>query len=195
MGTFHCLAAIVALGDRATVGRSGFARFLHQRLREFEALRAQYRDIHTASRRRVKRRRGYGQRQCLGVISPAQYELAAVARDIEVVHRFPVSQVLAGMIHGRLHVDVRRVNESGQCGEFLLGHVFFQVLALRERTDADRIAVGRDDGHGFANVLGGGAVHDDAGSGLEAVYRHVRRDHERAATKARHRGLERGKRS
>jgi hypothetical protein len=69
-----------------------------------------------------------------------------------------------------------------------------QVLALREDADADRVAVRRDDRHGFVDVLGRGAVHHDAGARLEAVDGHVRRDHEGTAAEPRHRGLERSQR-
>ena len=47
----------------------------------------------------------------------------------------------------------------------------------------------------LAHVLGGHTVHDDAVARLEPVYRHVGRDHERAAAEPDHRRLERRQRS
>ncbi len=98
------------------------------------------------------------------------------------------------MVRGRLHVDPRLRRELGQLGELLVGEVVVEAAPLRERADADRVAVRGDDGHGLADVLGRDAVHRDAGPRLEPVDGHLGRDHERAAAETDHRGLKRRER-
>ena len=89
-------------------------RFLHDRLGQFETLGPQDRHVHAALRCHVQRCGRHSERQGLRVVGPAQHELAAVGRYVEIVHRLPVREALAGMVHRRFHVDVRRVDEIGQ---------------------------------------------------------------------------------
>ena len=68
------------------------------------------------------------------------------------------------MVDRRFHVDPRLVDQAREPFEIVVGEVVSEIAALRERAHAHRVAVGRDDGNGFAHVLGRGAVHDDAGA-------------------------------
>ena len=70
-----------------------------------------------------------------------------------------------------------------------------QILAVRERADAQGVAVGREHRNAFAHVLRGRAVHHGAETSFELPRALARRDHERRATQLRHASLERRQRA
>ncbi len=110
----------------------------------------------------------HGQRQRLRVIDPAQHEFCA-ARYLELVQRAPIGQRLAGMIHGRFHVDQRLVAQLVDQSEQSLVQIVFEILALGKGAHAQRVAVRRQHRDALANVLGGGAVHDGIAAGSPAA--------------------------
>ncbi len=173
MSILHRRTAILGLGHRAAIGLGSLPGFLHERFGNCKALGSQNGNVHTPARGRVKRRSRHGQRQRLRMVGPAQNELAAVGRDVEIVQCLPVREVLTRMAHGGFHVDPGFVDERGQRSELGLGHVAVEIPALGEGADAHGVAVGGDHRHGLADVLGRCAVHDDARARLEAVDRHV----------------------
>ena len=191
---FHRLDPVVGLA-KGTTGRFGRRfRTRHHGIGKLEAFGPQDSDVHAAPCRRVQGRGRHRERQGSRMIGPAQHELAAVGRDGKVVQRLPVRQVLAGMVHRRLHVDPRRIDEARERIELGLRQVVFQALALCEGAYPYRITIGSDDRHRFVDVFGCDTVHHDTGACLEPVYGHVGRDDERAAAEAGHRRLERGER-
>jgi len=76
-----------------------------------------------------------------------------------------------------------------------LGDIRLQILSLRERPQAQRVAVRGEHGDGFAYVFRRRAVHDRARARLDVPGALSRRHDERRAAETQHAGLEGGERS
>ena len=186
--------AIVGLAHRAARGGRGRAGLVHDLGRQREPVRTQHHHLHAAVRRHVQRRSRDGERRDARVVGPGQHELGAL-RHGELVHRLPVGERLAGMVHRRLEVDERFVDHGGHRLETRLGDIFGEVLAFGEGADAERIGVGGKHGQALADVLGAAAVHHRAEPCFELPGPLSRGDHERTAAEPLHADLEGGERA
>ena len=101
--------------------------------------------------------------------------------------------------HGWLTADSMLTNglshSSAIMRELRLGEVGGEVLALGERTDAERVAVRREHGDRFAHVLGRAAVHDGAGARFDLPRALARASRRTPAAEPHHAGLERRERA
>src|SRR5437660_3976090 len=125
------------------------------------------------------------------MVHPREHEPAA-PRHAEIIHRLPIGQRLTWMVDCRLEIDERLVDQTRHCVNCGLRQIVGQVLALGERADAQRVAVGGEHRDALPHMFGGGAIHHDRRPRLELPGALARGDHERAAAEPGHSGLERG---
>jgi hypothetical protein len=90
-----------------------------------------------------------------------------------------------------LHINDRYRRKLSHRLEVAVLDVVVERFFRRERSDAERVRVGRQHGDGFANVLARDTVHRHTRPNLESVNPARRRDDERPAAETQHRGLER----
>ena len=136
-------------------------------------------------------RRRNGQRQRARVIGPCQHEFAAFG-NAQLIHRVPVRERLAGMVHGGFHVHERLVAQIGHHLELRFGEIRSEIATFRKQANSDGIAIRGEHWHCFTDMLCSSAVHDRARTRLHLPGALSRRDDDRGTAEPHHRALKRG---